>query len=254
MAKQSPPIIQEGITQETTAQDAGNRWPTLNERHIRACVFDAYGTLFDVMAAAEPERAALGDAMQPLAQLWRQKQLEYTWLRSLMGDYADFWQVTGDALDYALEALGRTEPGLRARLMDVYLRLNTYPEVPAVLHRLGRAGLVRAILSNGSPRMLSAAVANAGIDRELATVLSVHDLKIYKPDPRVYQLAVDRLGTPPAEICFLSSNAWDVAGAAYFGFQAVWVNRFDQPAERLPGKPAAMLGDLNQLPHLLGLA
>lgn len=243
MATQSPDATQEAST----------RWPMLGDSHIRACVFDAYGTLFDVMAAAEPEREALGDAMQPLAQLWRQKQLEYTWLRSLMGTYADFWQVTGEALDFALQALGRSNPGLRARLMDVYLRLNTYPEVPAVLHRLGRAGLVRAILSNGAPAMLAAAVSNAGIDRELAAVLSVHELRQYKPDPRVYQLAVDRLATPAREICFLSSNAWDVAGAAHFGFQAVWVNRTGQPPERLPGTPAATIADLGQLPGLLGL-
>jgi 2-haloacid dehalogenase len=220
---------------------------------IRACVFDAYGTLFDVRAAAAAEREALGDAMQPLAELWRRKQLEYSWLRSLMGAYADFWQVTGEALDYALAALGRAEPALRARLMELYLRLSAYPEVPAVLRRLGRAGMARAILSNGSPAMLAAAVSNAGIAAELSAVLSVDGLKLYKPDPRVYQLAVDRLGVGKAEICFLSSNGWDVAGAAHFGFRAVWVNRFGDPAERLPGRPAASIPDLGGLPALLGI-
>lgn len=220
---------------------------------IRACVFDAYGTLFDVLAAAAPERAALGERMQPLAQLWRQKQLEYTWLRSLMGDYADFWQVTGEALDYALEALDLTDPALRQRLMNVYLRLNTYPEVPGLLKQLGGAGLSCAILSNGAPEMLAAGVGNAGIASDLDAVLSVDGLRIYKPDPRVYQLAVDRFGLAKSEICFLSSNAWDVAGAAHFGFRVVWVNRFAQPMERLPGKPVASMPDLSHLPALLGL-
>lgn len=220
---------------------------------LRACVFDAYGTLFDVRSAAATERDVLGDAMQPLAELWRRKQLEYTWLRSLMGAYADFWQVTGDALDYALEALGRSEPALRTRLMGLYLRLAAYPEVPSVLRRLGQAGMARAILSNGSPAMLESAVGAAGIAGELSAVLSVDGLRIYKPDPRVYQLAADRLGLQPGEICFLSSNAWDIAGAAHFGFRAVWVNRFAEPPERLPGTVAAVLGDLDGLPAFLGL-
>ncbi|MGF1625387.1 MAG: haloacid dehalogenase type II [Alphaproteobacteria bacterium] len=220
---------------------------------IRACVFDAYGTLFDVVSAAAAEAVVLGAAMQPLAELWRRKQLEYTWLRSLMGSYADFWQVTGDALDYAMEARGLADPALRARLMDLYLRLDAYREVPAVLRQLGKAGLSRAILSNGAPAMLESAVVNAGIADELTAVISVDELRVYKPDPRVYQSAVDRLGVARAGICFLSSNAWDIAGAAHFGFHAVWVNRAGAPAERLPGRPVAAIPDLSQLPALLGL-
>lgn len=239
-------------TQHPQTTQASTGAPLANAG-IRACVFDAYGTLFDVLGAAAPERAALGTQMQPLAQLWRQKQLEYTWLRSLMGDYADFWQVTGDALDYALDAMHIADPALRQRLMDVYLRLDTYPEVPDVLKKLRAAGLSRAILSNGAPEMLAAGAGNAGIASDLDAVLSVDGLRLYKPDPRVYQLAVDRFGLAKSEICFLSSNAWDVAGAAHFGFQVVWVNRFAQPAERLPGKPVASIPDLGRLPALLGL-
>ncbi|MEZ5666391.1 MAG: haloacid dehalogenase type II [Alphaproteobacteria bacterium] len=233
--------------------DASAQAPLPALAGIRACVFDAYGTMFDVAAAAARERAALGAQAQPLAQLWRQKQLEYTWLRSLMGAYADFWQLTGDALDYALDSLGIADPALRDRLLDLYSRLDAYPEVPGVLAALRKGGLACAILSNGAPAMLASAVANAGVGDMLAATLSVDGLRIYKPDPRVYQLAVDRLGVAASEICFLSSNAWDVAGSAHFGFRAVWVNRFGQPAERLPGRPVAELRDLAGLPALLGL-
>lgn len=237
-----------------TTQAASSARPSAIARGaVRACVFDAYGTLFDVAAAAARERPALGDKAQPLSQLWRQKQLEYTWLRSLMGTFADFWQITGDGLDYAMEALGLDDPALRERLMQLYLRLDTYPEVPAVLDRLRAAGVPCAILSNGERRMLDAAVINAGIGDRLAAVLSVDDLGINKPDRRVYQLAVDTLDVPAGQICFLSSNAWDVAGAAHFGFTTVWVNRFAQPRERLPGTPAAIIPDLAALPGTLNL-
>lgn len=240
-------------TQSGLPAQASSAAPVPRER-IRACVFDAYGTLFDVASAAEAGRATLGDAATALAALWRRKQLEYTWLRSLMGVYSDFWQVTGDALDYALQALGRTDPALRTRLMEAYLTLAPYPEVPGVLRRLGRAGIARAILSNGSPAMLSAAVSAAGIGSELAAVLSVDIIRVYKPDPRVYRLAANSLGIAPGEICFLSANAWDVAGAAHFGFQAVRVDRTGEPAERLPGRPTATIPDLDGLPALLGIA
>lgn len=220
---------------------------------IQACVFDAYGTLFDVNAAAARCRDDLGDDADTLAKLWREKQLQYTWLRSLMRRHADFWQVTGEALDYALAVLGRDDPELRQRLMDLYRIIDAYPEVPRVLERLKDAGTKTAILSNGAPTMLASAVDKAGIVSLLDDVLSVEDVGIFKPDPAVYQLAVSRLGVPAEGICFLSSNAWDVAGAATFGLRCVWVNRSGQPPERLPGEPVAQLPDLGGLPELLGL-
>ena len=176
---------------------------------IEACVFDAYGTLFDYASAAARCRDVLGDRLDALNALWREKQLQYTWLRALQGRHADFWQVTGDALDFALETLGLGEAQLRARLMDLYLTLDAFPEVPDVLHRLKAAGMKTAILSNGSPDMLEAAVGNAGIGDLLDAVLSVEAVGVYKPHPKVYHLAVDRFGIPASAISFQSSNAWD---------------------------------------------
>ncbi len=220
---------------------------------IGACVFDAYGTLFDFNSAAAKYRAELGDQADRLSALWRTKQLEYTWLRSLMGAYADFWQVTGDGLDFALSALGLDRPGLKDRLMGAYLELGVYPEVPAMLGTLKAAGMRTAILSNGEPGMLAAAVRNAGIGDLIDAVLSVDSVGIYKPHASVYRLAIDRLGVPARRISFQSSNAWDAAGAAQFGFRVAWINRFGQKPENLPAKPDAELRSLAELPALLGL-
>jgi 2-haloacid dehalogenase len=219
---------------------------------IEACVFDAYGTLFDVHSAVGRLRARVGERADALSQLWRAKQLEYTWLRALMGRHADFWQVTGDALDYALARTG-VDPAVREPLMQAYLALDAYPEVPGVLRRLRDAGLKTAILSNGEPRMLAAAARSAGIERLLDANLSVEDVGIFKPHPKVYQLAVDRLAVRPDRIAFQSSNAWDVSGAAAFGLRAVWINRLGMPPERLPGAAEHELRDLSGLPALLGL-
>ncbi|MCH7692514.1 MAG: haloacid dehalogenase type II [Proteobacteria bacterium] len=224
--------------------------PALDD--IGACVFDAYGTLFDVAAAAARCRDDLGDKAGPLAVLWRTKQLEYTWLRSLMDEYVDFWRVTGDGLDYAMATLG-IDGDVRARLMDLYMRLDAYGEVKDVLGGLKAARIKTAILSNGAPAMLEAAVKNAGIDDLLDDVLSVDSIGVYKPHPRVYQMAVDGLGVAAGRICFMSSNAWDVAGAANFGFRVVWVNRFGQQRERLPGAHEHEISTLAELPALLGL-
>lgn len=221
--------------------------------NIGACVFDAYGTLFDVAAAAERCRAALGDAAGPLAALWREKQLQYTWLRGLMGEHADFWQVTGEALDYAMGALSLDDRDLRARLMDLYLALDAYAEVEPVLKRLKAAGMRTAILSNGSPKMLDAAVQSAGLADSLDAVLSVEEVGVFKPHPDVYRLGVDRLDLPAAEMAFHSANAWDAAAAAHFGYRAVWINRFGQPPERMPGTPEAELDSLDGVADLLGI-
>jgi len=221
--------------------------------NIGACVFDAYGTLFDVNAAAQHCAAELGDKWQPLAELWRGRQLQYTWLRSLMEEYADFWQVTGEALDFAMEALEIDDDALRQRLMDLYLKLDAYPEVGAVLRRLRDGGMKTAILSNGSPKMLAAAVDNAGIGDALDAVISVDPIRVYKTAPAVYQLAVDQLGVAASAISFQSSNAWDAHAASNFGFRVVWVNRFAQARERLPGSPDVMLDNLEPLPAIVGL-
>ena len=219
---------------------------------IKACVFDAYGTLFDYASAAARCRDALGDKLEPLNALWREKQLQYTWLRALQGRHADFWQVTGDALDFALETLGLGEAKLRARLIDLYLTLDPFPEVPDVLRRLKVAGLQTAILSNGTPDMLDAAVKNAGIGTLLDAVLSVEAVGVYKPHPKVYHLAVDRFGIPAAAIAFQSSNAWDAYAASAFGMRVVWCNRYGQRRERLPGRPDYEVKSLAELPALIG--
>jgi len=219
---------------------------------IKACVFDAYGTLFDYASAAGRCRDVLGDKLDSLNTLWRQKQLQYTWLRALQGRHADFRQVTCDALDFALETLGLGDAQLRARLMDLYLTLDAFPEVPEMLRRLKTAGMKTAILSNGSPGMLDAAVRNAGIGPLLDAVLSVEAVGVYKPHPKVYQLAVDRLGIAAAAISFQSSNAWDAYAASAFGMQVVWCNRYEQRPERLPGKPDCEVASLAELPALIG--
>jgi len=219
---------------------------------IDACVFDAYGTLFDVTAAAQHCQDALGEKWGTLAQIWRDKQLQYTWLRSLMDEYIPFWQVTSDALDYALATLDIDDADLRKRLLDIYYELDAYPEVRDMLEALKGAGLKTAILSNGSEDMLAAAVGNAGIAALLDGVLSVEKTKIYKPHPSVYQMAVDDLDVAKERICFMSSNAWDACAAANFGFRVVWVNRFGQAQERIPGRQEAEIQDLSQLPPLLG--
>ncbi|MBU8539429.1 haloacid dehalogenase type II [Falsiroseomonas tokyonensis] len=219
---------------------------------IRACVFDAYGTLFDFASAASGCTASLGDKAGALTALWRDKQLQYSWLRGLQRRYVPFWQVTGDALDHALDALDLAgQPGLRDRLMDLYRTLGAFPEVPATLAALRQGGFRAAVLSNGSPDMLASAVSAAGLDADFEAVLSVDAVQSFKPDPLVYQLALDRLGLPEQAVAFISSNAWDAHAAAAFGMQAVWCNRQGQPPERLPGTPARMIHSLDELPGLL---
>jgi 2-haloacid dehalogenase len=221
---------------------------------VQACVFDAYGTLLDFNSAVMKCRDEISESAVQLSDIWRQKQLQYTWLRSLMGTHAEFWQVTGEALDFALAATGIENPDLRARLMALYRELDTFTEVTDTLTHLKTAGMKTAILSNGSPDMLNAAAAASGIDTLLDAVLSVEDVGVYKPDPRVYQLAVDRLDVAAGNICFMSSNGWDAAGAGAFGFRVVWVNRYGQPVEHLPAKPDVILDTLTPLPAILGLA
>ena len=221
--------------------------------NIQACVFDAYGTLLDFNSAVMMCADEIGDEAARLSDLWRQKQLQYTWLRSLMGQHADFWQVTGEALDFSLAALQIDKPDLRSRLMDLYRVLEAFPEIPETLRRLKAGGMRTAILSNGSPEMLQAAVDHNGLNDLLDDIQSVEDVGVFKPDPRIYQLSVDRLGVAKENICFMSSNGWDAAGAAAFGFKVVWINRYRQPVEHLPTTPDREIDTLTPLHGILGL-
>ena len=214
---------------------------------IRGYVFDAYGTLFDVHSVVEAGRVITGDPVA-LSTMWRQKQLEYTWLRALMGTYADFWEVTEAALRYAIRQLGlaATDAQIR-RLMDAYLSLACFPEVRPALGRL--AGRPRAVLSNGAPAMLAAAVAASGLATFLEHVISVDRVKTYKPSPRVYALGPETLGASAGELLFVSSNGWDVAGAKAFGYQVAWCNRSGAPEEELGVRADLIVDALDRLPR-----
>jgi 2-haloacid dehalogenase len=223
---------------------------------IRLCVFDAYGTLFDVAAAARAaaqERGAESWAARwpALSAQWRRKQLEYTWLRTVAGAYVDFWQVTQDALDWALEAEGLTDPSLRKRLLDLYHELAAFPEVPGVLAALRAQGLKLAILSNGAQAMLNSAANSAGIAAQFDAILSVEAVGVFKPHAAVYAMVGTRFDLQPSEVAFISSNCWDACAAAAFGFHVIWVNRDAAPMDRLHGQPAKVLSDLQALPALL---
>ena len=213
-------------------------------RRAKACVFDAYGTLFDVHAPAAALAAELGENGPAISAQWRAKQLEYTWLRSLMGRYADFSRVTADALDYVLEANGLSGSPLRDKLLALYTSLAAYPDAAACLTALKAAGARTGILSNGSPSMLGAAVASANLGASLNYILSVDTVRIYKPSPEVYRLACNAFGADPDEIAFVSANGWDCAGASAFGFRVIHVNRFHQADERLGAGAEMHAGNL----------
>lgn len=221
---------------------------------VTTIVFDAYGTLFDISAAARraaQEDARLAALWPRLAEEWRRKQLEYTWLRSLTGAYDDFRIVTADALDWALAAQGIADPALHGRLMALYDRLDAFPEVPATLRQLREAGFRLAILSNGTPGMLEQATQAAGLAGQFEAILSVHPLRIYKPHASVYALVERATGTRPQDVLFVSSNGWDIAGAARFGFATAWINRLALPQDRLPQVPLHELPDISHLPRLI---
>ncbi|MFX0541228.1 haloacid dehalogenase type II [Roseovarius sp. S4756] len=225
---------------------------------ITTCIFDAYGTLLDVAAAArtaaaEPGQERLAECWPSIAQNWRLRQLHYTWLRTIMEDHADFWTLTGDALDWALEAEGIVDTALRERLMGLYRELDAFPEAADMLSRLKAAGLNTAILSNGTPDMLEAATSSAGVRGDLDDILSVEMCGIYKPSRAVYDMVGRRFACAPDEVLFVSSNGWDAAAAAAYGFNVAWVNRAGEPVERLPGKPSHVLRDLTGIPALAGV-
>jgi 2-haloacid dehalogenase len=215
---------------------------------IQAVVFDAYGTLFDVQSPVTRLSRDIGDKAAALGILWRQKQLEYTWLRSLMGTHADFWTVTRDALDFTLAELDISETGLADELMTLYLKLDAYPEVVEALTALRQRGKRLAILSNGSPSMLDAVLRHAKLESVFEHVLSVEEVGIYKPSRRVYRLAMQKFHIQDApSICFISANSWDAQAAAQFGFQVLRVARAPKQDDKLPGKTAGTIKNLSEL-------
>ena len=191
--------------------------------------FDAYGTLFDVHAAVRRHAAALGPDAAQISALWRAKQLEYTWVRTIAARYRDFWALTEQSLDFALAAFPSADKTLRSTLLDAYRRLDCYPEVPELIRALKQQGKQLAILSNGTPDMLGSAVAAAGLDGCFDAILSVDAVGAYKTDPRVYELVTTRFRVYPEAVSFQSSNRWDIAGAAAYGLRTVWINRLGAP-------------------------
>jgi 2-haloacid dehalogenase len=214
---------------------------------FNAFVFDAYGTLFNVHAAIARHRAAAGPEAERFSEIWRTKQLEYSWTLTLAGRYVDFWTLTERALDYAFARVPSVERALRPKLLDAYLTLDAFPEVPAALAALKARGARLAILSNGTPRMLTAAVEAADIAGSLDAVLSVEAVRRYKPRPEAYTLVSEGLAVAAREVAFVSSNRWDVMGAVAFGFAAVWVNRSRLPDEYPELVPIRQVADLTAL-------
>ncbi len=222
---------------------------------VTTCIFDAYGTLFEVAAAAriaakEPGREEFAAKWPQVAADWRAKQLQYTWLRAVSDTHTDFWQVTQDGLDYALEAAGLATADLRKRLLALYFELAAFPEVPKMLKQLKKDGLCTGILSNGSPEMLGGAVKSAAIGDSLDKVLSVQSVGVFKPHKSVYDMVGQHFSCQPDQVLFISSNGWDAAYAAHYGFHTVWVNRAQDPMDRLPSQPSYSMPDLTGIPEL----
>lgn len=218
---------------------------------IEACIFDAYGTLFDVNAACRELSKEVGDNWEKLASLWRLRQVEYTWLRNSMDEYIDFWKITSDALDYAMETLGIENYELREELLNLYLKLEAYPEVYDLLKKLKQRGLKTGILSNGSMKMLNSAVNNANIKEYLDEILSVEECEIYKPSSKVYDLVKIKMQIDKENVLFFSSNAWDMHAASNYGFKTIWVNRFKAKLEKLPGKPIDIVNSLDKIDEII---
>ena len=217
----------------------------------RAFIFDAYGTLFDVNAACRELSIEVGEKWQELSALWRLRQVEYTWLRNSMNAYIDFWQITSDSLDYAMDTLNINNKNLRSNLLKLYLKLEAYSEVKGVLEKLKEEGFKTGILSNGSKKMLDSAVKNANISGLLDEVISVEECKVYKPSNKVYDLVEIKMGIKKEQVLFFSSNAWDMHAASNYGFNTIWVNRFNAKLERLPGKPLKIVNSLEKINKII---
>jgi len=217
------------------------------KNNIRACVFDAFGTLFNLDIPSEKiDELAHGKGGE-LLSIWRRKQLEYTWLRGLMNNHVSFDQVTRHALTFAMKSVGTEEVELYDILMPIYKKAITFPEVKPMLERLKAAGIEVAILSNGTPDMLLAGAKNAGINHLIDHIFSVERVGVFKPSPKVYQLALDGLSMKKEELLFFSSNQWDVAGATFFGLPTVWVNKYDQVPEQLQESPKYIISSLAEV-------
>ena len=212
-----------------------------------AYVFDAYGTLFDVHAAVRRHAGAMGPDGQAFSDLWRAKQLEYSWIRTLMGTYTDFWALTEQSLDYAFARFPSADKTLKAALLDAYWHLDCYPEVPSVLKHLKDRGARIAILSNGTPQMLQSAVKKAGLDLIIDDIFSVETVKAIKTAPAVYDMVTTTYRLYPDAVSFQSSNRWDIAGATKFGFRTVWINRANMPDEYADFGPSLILPSLESL-------
>ena len=223
---------------------------------VNICIFDAYGTLFDVTSATrivanEEEYSSFPNHSVKVSNSWRIKQLEYSWLRNIMHEYIDFWQITKDALDFALEENQIKNEKLRQRLLDVYWNLSAYPEAQDVLITLKANNIQTGILSNGSKQMLNSAVVSANLKNYLDKIISIDGIKIYKPDPKVYQMVLDQFNCKIEEVLFISSNGWDIAGASKFGFTTLWVNRNLIPKDRLTFMPNKITNNLSTIPNIL---
>ena len=222
--------------------------------HLNTCVFDAYGTLFDVNAAAriaanDPDQKIFKEVWPSVSNIWRMKQLQYTWLRSMTDSYTDFWSITQNSLDFALETHKlQNDLVLKERLLALYWELQPYSEVSQMLKDLKENGIKTAILSNGSPEMLSGAVRSSDLNELIDEIISVETVKIFKPSARVYEQVENIIGCSKADVLFVSSNGWDIAGAAGFGFTTAWVNRLKDPIDRLPNKPMHIVEDLTSIP------
>ena len=215
-------------------------------KNIKAIIFDAYGTLFDVNSAAEKCKDKIGDKWEGFANYWRATQLEYTWLRSMMNRHKDFWQVTEDSLDKSMKAF-KIDPSMRNELLDLYKILSTFPEVKEVLRNLKKKDYKLAILSNGTPALLNELVTSNNLDNIFDDIFSIEEVGIYKPDSKVYNLPVKKYQIKKDEVAFLSANTWDVSGGGNYGYSSIWVNRNNSIFDNLDYKPKLEIKNLKDL-------
>jgi 2-haloacid dehalogenase len=218
--------------------------------NIKVCAFDAYGTCFDINSATEKLATKIGDNWMSFSTTWRTVQLEYTWLRSMMKKHADFWKITEDSLDFAMKS-HNINKNFRNELLQLYKKLEPYPELNKCLNDLKAKQIKTCILSNGSPTLLDELTINAKVKDLFNDIISIEEVGIYKPDPRVYELVTKRYLCKPEEVCFMSSNTWDVIGGGYFGYKSVWVDRFNKNFDNLDYNPNYKIKDLSDLIKML---
>lgn len=215
-------------------------------KNIKVCAFDAYGTCFDINSAAQNLAKEIGKDWLSFSTTWRTVQLEYTWLRSLMKKHEDFWRVTEDSLDFAMES-HKIDKKFRSKLLELYKKLNSYPELVMCLKHLKEKNVKTCILSNGSPSLLDELTVHAKVKELFDDLISIEDVGIYKPHPKVYELVTKKYNCKPEEVCFLSSNTWDIVGGGTFGYQSIWVDRFGKTFDKLGYQPKFKIKDLSEL-------